>query len=354
MAVLRRCRDGVAGKFPLTHCDPVTEAAPADVISHLVPIEAAGERVDRFLAACHPEFSRSQIQRAAEAGMLRVDGRAVRSHHRLREGETIELMLARPEPDGAPPAAEKIDLDIVYEDEFMLVINKPAGMVVHPAVGNRSGTLVNALLGRGVFHDGDAAGSPARPGIVHRLDKGTSGLIVCARTESAHRQLAEQLKQRTLKRVYWALSWGHLRSENLAFDGAIGRSRTERKKMAVTSSGRVARTDVRVIEGFELADWLEITLATGRTHQIRVHLSHAGHPIVGDDDYGGGPMRLRGIDPTWRLLGRRMLDAIARPALHARLLSLEHPVTGKPMDFSVEPPEDFTRLVGVCRLAVRS
>lgn len=306
----------------------------------------AGTRVDVYLARHLTDSSRAQVQRAAAAGALRVNGAPAKVGYKIREGDAVDLQLVRPEDPGVPKA-EAISLDIVYEDDAIVVVNKPAGMVVHPAVGHWSGTLVNALLGRGAV-DG-SFGPTQRPGIVHRLDKDTSGLLIVARTELAHRRLAEQLKNRTLKRSYWAVSWGHFRSEITVFEGAIGRSVTDRKRMAVSASGRSAKSTARVLERFDLADLIEVTLDSGRTHQIRVHLSHAGHPVVADTLYAGGEPHVKGVDAHLRLLGRRMIETIGRTALHARTLALIHPLTEEALSFSADPPRDFLGLVDLCR-----
>jgi len=321
--------------------------------SFKVAPQDAGERVDIFLTRCLPDSSRAQVQRAAQAGGVRIEGVPVKVSHRVEAGETVEIDLIRPDDPGAVPEPEDIALDIVHCDDSIIVVNKPPGMVVHPAIGHRSGTLVNALLGCDAFAGGRLAPSD-RPGIVHRLDKDTSGLIIVARTELAHRRLADQLKERSLRRVYWAVIWGHLRAEMAAFEGAIGRSSSDRKRMAVTPSGRAAKTSAQVLERFALASLLEVSLETGRTHQIRVHLSHAGHPLVGDAVYGGGDSHLKGIDPALRLLGRRMVEQIGRPALHARELALIHPITGDALEFRVDPPRDFLGLVDLCRDSDRS
>jgi len=312
-----------------------------------VSSEEAGERIDRYLAGKLPDSSRAQIQRAAKAGVLTVDGIAVKVSHKVKEGQIVGVQLIRTEDPDAAPIPEKIDLDIVHEDDSIIVINKPAGMVVHPAAGHHSGTIVNALLGRQAISGTEK--SLQRPGIVHRLDKGTSGLLVCARNESAHRSLALQLKERTMSRIYIAVAWGHLKNETTVFEGAIGRSVRDRKRMAVTEGGRAAKTTAKVRERFALADLLELSLETGRTHQIRAHLTDAGHPIVGDSDYGGGAERLKGIDPARRLLGKQMLKTIDRPALHARQIRLVHPVTSETLTFAADPPTDFLHLLEICR-----
>ena len=322
--------------------------APPERHSFKVQPQDTGQRIDLFLTQCLPDASRAQVQRAAQADAVLVNGKSVRVSHRVKEGETVQIDLVRPDYPNARPEPENIPLDIVYSDDSIIVVNKPPGMVVHPAVGHRSGTLVNALLGSDAFA-GESLSPSDRPGIVHRLDKNTSGLLIVARSELAHRRLADQLKDRSLKRVYWAVAWGHLKTETAVFEGAIGRSSSDRKSMAVTTAGRAAKTNARVLEQFALADLLEVSLETGRTHQIRVHLSHAGHAIVGDTQYGGGVAHLKGIDPSLRLLGRRMVETIGRPALHARSLSLLHPITDAALDFCVDPPSDFLGLVALCR-----
>ncbi|MBD3299021.1 MAG: RluA family pseudouridine synthase, partial [candidate division Zixibacteria bacterium] len=306
-----------------------------------------GVRVDRYLTDKLADVSRAQVQRAVDAGGVLVDGVAVKSRHKVHAGEEIEITLIRPVSDAEPPAAEDIPLDVIHEDDAIIVINKSAGMVVHPAVGNRTGTLVNALLGRGLISN--TADTGDRPGIVHRLDKGTSGLIVCAKTESAHRKLADQLRDRSLSRAYFAVTWGHLKQDRVTFSDPIGRSNSDRKKMAVTERGRDAVTHARILERYELAEFLEVRLETGRTHQIRVHLSHAGHPVIGDSDYGGGAARLKGIDPAKRLLGQKMVKSIGRPALHATRLELVHPETGQRQEFEAPPPPDFRSLLDLCQ-----
>jgi 23S rRNA pseudouridine1911/1915/1917 synthase len=249
-----------------------------------------------------------------------VNGRPAQPADRVAPGDVIELEAPAAEAPGA--VAESIPLEVVYEDEDFVVVNKPAGLVVHPAPGHHSGTLVNALLGLG--GSWSQAGGEERPGIVHRLDKGTSGLIVAARNDAAHRALAAQLGDRTLSRTYQAIARGVIRSDAGELEGPIGRHPKERKRMAVVRGGRFARTRYQVLERRRTHTLLRCDLDTGRTHQIRVHLASLGHPLAGDAEYGSrGP------------------DEPARPMLHAWRLRLRHPRTGAEMSFEAPPPEDF-------------
>lgn len=231
-----------------------------------------------------------------------------------------------PEAYATTLQAEDIPLEIVYEDDDLVVINKPAGMVVHPSPGHSSGTLVHALLGRGATLS--AAGGATRPGIVHRLDMGTSGLIVVARNDAAHRNLAAQLRDRTLSRFYLAIVRGRVKDEAGELEGPIGRHPRERKRMAVVAGGRFARTRYQVVERKRTHTLLRCELDTGRTHQIRVHLAALGHPVTGDDEYGGRE------------------SGAGHPMLHAWRLRLRHPRTGEEMAFEVPPPEDFNLFWG--------
>ncbi len=249
-----------------------------------------------------------------------VNGEIGKASDRVARGDIVDLEAFESHGGGAP--AEAIPLTVVYEDDDLVVIDKPAGMVVHPAAGHQSGTLVNALLGRG--GSWSAAGGEERPGIVHRLDKGTSGLIVAARTDAAHRALASQLADRTLSRTYQAIVRGVIKADAGELEGAIGRDPRERKRMAVVRGGRFARTRYQVMERRRTHTLLRCDLDTGRTHQIRVHLAALGHPVAGDAEYGGK----RSGDPS-------------RPMLHASRLRLRHPRTGVEMSFEVSPPEDF-------------
>jgi 23S rRNA pseudouridine1911/1915/1917 synthase len=249
-----------------------------------------------------------------------LNGAAAHPSDHVAPGDVIELDMSQPHP--AHAEAEEIALEVVYEDEDLVVINKPPGMVVHPAPGHHSGTLVNALLGLGGVWS--TAGGEERPGIVHRLDKGTSGLIVAARNDAAHRALAAQLSDRSLSRSYRAIVRGVIRTQAGELVGAIGRHPKERKRMAVVGGGRFARTRYEVLERRRAHTLVRCDLDTGRTHQIRVHLAALGHPVAGDVEYGGrGP------------------GEPARPMLHAWRLRLRHPRTGREMSFEAAPPEDF-------------
>ncbi len=238
----------------------------------------------------------------------------------MAAGDVVEFEI--PEAYFVVAGAEEIPLDVVYEDEDIAVVNKPAGMVVHPAPGHHTGTLVHALLGRGGAWS--AVGGAARPGVVHRLDKGTSGLIVVARNDVSHRALSGQLKDRSLSRTYLAIAQGRIKDDAGELEGPIGRHPRERKRMAVVAGGRFARTGYQVVERKRTHTLLRCDLDTGRTHQIRVHLAALGHPVAGDIEYGGQE------------------QGLGRPMLHAWRLRLRHPRTGAEMIFEAAPPEDFT------------
>jgi len=283
--------------------------------------QAPAPRLDRFLSEHAPDLSRSAATRLIKEGAVSVGGRRARPSDRVTAGEVIEYVLPPPAEAGSAPA-EEIPLEVVYEDGDLMVINKPAGMVVHPAPGHHSGTLVNALLGRG--GEWSSAGGAVRPGIVHRLDKGTSGLIVAARNDVSHRSLSAQLADRTLSRSYLAIVKGRIEGRAGELEGPIGRHPKERKRMAVVSGGRFARTRYEVIERRRGHTLLRCDLDTGRTHQIRVHLAAFGHPVAGDADYGG-----------------RVVGGPKRPMLHAWRLRLRHPRSGEQMSFEAAPPADF-------------
>jgi len=311
-----------------------------------VPASRAGERLDRFLAEAERSLSRSAVRQLIDSGHVRLNDAPARASRRVREGDRIEVVRPRRAPQALEP--EPIPLDVVYEDDVLAVIAKPAGMVVHPAVGHRSGTMVHALLHRfGVLPDGNGA---ERAGIVHRLDKGTSGLLLVARTDEAHRELARQIEAREVKRVYRALVWGHPREKEGRIEAALARSTKDRKKIAVvTRGGRSAATRYRVVRAYDYLSEMQLTLETGRTHQIRVHLSHRGHPVFGDPEYGGRRGPLMKLPPARRAQAALLLAEMDHQALHAETLGFVHPVTGKPMEFTHPVPPDFESVLRVLR-----
>jgi len=286
-----------------------------------VTSEFAGQRLDVFLAHIFPDITRSHIQNLIKQNFVRSEGKSLKPNHRVKEGE--EFLVTFPDPVDISLEPENIDIEIIYEDEDLVVINKPQGMVVHPAAGNPSGTLVNALL----YHCDHLSGinGKVRPGIVHRIDKDTSGLLVVAKNDFSHQHLAKQIKEKTATRVYWALVDGKLKEGTRTINAPIGRHPTDRKKMAVVPRGRQAVTHIRVLESFEDATLIEAKLETGRTHQIRVHLAHIGFPVMGDPCYGRKKQK-------FHLLGQ---------ALHAKYLSFVHPTKGGLMEFDAPLPQYF-------------
>ena len=275
-----------------------------------------------------------------------MNGRPVRAAQRLRAGDRIRLEIPDPEP--ATLAAEATPLSIVHEDPDLVVIEKPVGQVVHPGAGVRQGTLVQALLHR--YPEIAGVGGAGRPGIVHRLDKDTSGLLVVARSPRAYRALVEALRSRTVHRTYAALVWGEPRDASGVIEAAVGRHPKERTKMAVVRrGGKPARTRWRVAERFAVASRLEVQLDTGRTHQIRVHMAHLGHPVVGDRVYGGRNKKLLSLCQSDRSLASEVLKSLPRQALHASALDLSHPVTGTRLSFESLWPEDFQRALDLLR-----
>ena len=300
----------------------------ADLTVLEVPEGDAGERIDVWLAD-RLELSRTRIQKLIARGKIRVEGfeGELRKSEPVEPGWTVRVEVPPPEPLDA--VAEDLPLTIVYEDEELAVVDKPAGMVVHPAPGHPRGTMVNALLHH--LDDLSGIGGKLRPGIVHRLDKDTSGLLVVAKSDHAHQALSAALKKRKVKRIYRAATWGHLDGSPLTVDQPIGRDPNDRKRMAVVEQGRRAVTRVRVRERWKAAELLDVALQTGRTHQIRVHLAHLGHPVVGDETYGPGWERgMGGPNRTW---ARELARRVDRQFLHAARLGFEHPRSGEPMRF---------------------
>lgn len=315
--------------------------------------EDQGQRLDKVLTRHAPQFSRARLQSLIEAGHVTASGKPVPgASHRVKAGD--EFIVTVPPAQEAEPEAQDIALDIVYEDKDLLVINKAVGMVVHPAAGNWDGTLVNALLG----HCGSelsGIGGVKRPGIVHRLDKETSGLMVVAKNDAAHHGLSEQLSSRSLKRVYEAIVWGNVTPAKGRIETNIGRSRANRQKMAVQEDGgKEAVTDYKLLEGFGLvASLVECRLQTGRTHQIRVHMAHIKHWLVGDPVYGRGTitrfLKLHKVPEKTA----EALKEFPRQALHAARLEFVHPISQNKLKFTAEAPDDMKNLLKQLRKQYR-
>lgn len=309
---------------------------------------ADGLRLDRALAETFPDISRTRIKRFIEKGQVTLGGETiVDPARRVKPG--LEMTIELPPPEPAVPRGENIPLDVIFEDEHLIVINKPAGLVVHPAPGNPSGTLVNALIAHcGASLSG--IGDVMRPGIVHRIDKDTTGLMIVAKNDAAHLGLARQFEKHSIKRAYSAIVWGSVANATGTIEGNIGRSSSNRKKMAVVKSGgKHARTRYKTLKRFgpptqPFATLVECQLETGRTHQIRVHFAKLGHPLVGDPLYG------RGRQGSRKKLGDEMaagLSGFKRQALHARLLGFIHPISRENLVFESELPRDFNELIEV-------
>lgn len=319
----------------------------SSALSLSVPAEAEGQRLDLFLVSQFGGASRSAIQRAINSGDITINGKTVKPSHRISAGEEIAGEIpAAPVIDAIP---EEIPLEIVYEDEEIIIINKPAGMVTHPGAGVTSGTLANGLVYHfnQIAHQPPRRGGSSRPGIVHRLDVGTSGLIVVAKTDRAHLNLAEQFESRLVLKSYTALVYGILKEDSGKIEAPIGRDPRSRVKMAVTPNGRQALTLYRVAKRFDQFTLLDVEIKTGRTHQIRVHLAYINHPIVGDTTYDAG--RVNSIKDA-RL--RAAITKLGRPFLHAARLSFAHPLSGETMEFTAPLPNElrlFLDLVSTTR-----
>jgi len=290
-------------------------------------VDDGGTRLDKFLAEQVADLSRSAIRRLIDTAQVTVSGEPVKASYKVRPGDLVVVCVPQPEPE--EPAAEAIPLSIVYEDQALIVVNKPAGMVIHPAPGHRNGTLVNALLA----HCPDLAGDSgdARPGIVHRLDRDTSGLILVAKNEQIRRALQRQFKDRQVHKVYVALLDGNLEAARGRIEAPLGRDPRHRQRMAVVPGGREAVTEYRLLASFAGGDYslVEAEPKTGRTHQIRVHFASIGHPVVGDTVYGRRRTRL----------------SMPRQFLHAQRLGFTHPLTGQPLEFSAPLPDDLTTVL---------
>lgn len=303
------------------------------------------ERIDKFLAHQIENATRSKVQKAIEQGLVLVNGKRVKASHEVAPGEVIRCTLPQPARMKAQP--EPIPLDILHQDEDVIVVNKPAGMVTHPAYGHYTGTLVNALL----YHCAQLStiNDGLRPGIVHRLDKDTSGLIVVAKNDRAHTFLSQQFSKRTIDREYWAIVWGLLKQPRGIIEATLGRSKSDRKKISVVRDGKHAVTEYEVIDQFDYLSLIRLKLRTGRTHQIRVHLAHIGHPVFGDPTYGGRRIAWGGADPKRKSEVHRLLTLISRQALHAKTIGFIHPTTRKFMKFESDLPEDMKKVLAALR-----
>ncbi|MDA3732567.1 RluA family pseudouridine synthase [Niameybacter massiliensis] len=289
----------------------------------ILNVEEAGLRLDKYLDEQLADYTRSFLQKQIEEGRVTVNGKVQPARYKVKQGD--ELLVIIPEPVEVDIVAENIPIDIVYEDDDIIIVNKPQDMVVHPAPGNYTGTLVNALL----YHCKDGLSGingEIRPGIVHRIDKDTSGILMIAKNDKAHLMLSNLLKDHHITRRYHAIVYGNFKETEGTIEKPIGRSPKDRKKMAIVQDGRYAKTHYRVIEQFKQFAYVELTLYTGRTHQIRVHMTSIGHPLLGDPVYG----------PS------KMMWGIEVQMLHAKVLGFEHPTTGEYVEFTSELPELFS------------
>lgn len=301
--------------------------------------DGLGVRLDIYLAGI--AGSRSAARRWILEGCVEVEGRKAKPGLQLVPGMHIRVLPPKPEPLLLYP--EELPLDILFEDRYIIVLNKPPGIPVHPGAGRKEGTLVHALLAH--CANISEVGEPLRPGVVHRLDKDTSGAMVVAKTEDAHRMLSEGWKEGKVFKRYLAVVWGKLQERKGSVEVPIGRHPRDRKRMAVVEGGRPARTDYEVLEEFGFLSLLAVYPKTGRTHQIRVHMRYLGHPVFGDPKYGGRAKRLGGLPPKEKRRAEELLGILPRQALHSEVLGFVHPARGEYMEFRAEPPEDIRKLL---------
>lgn len=317
-----------------------------------IPPGQTKERLDVYLTNHTENATRNKVQEAIKNGEVLVNGVSVKPSYAIQPNDVIQIHLSRPDPPEVK--AEAIPLEIIYEDEFLLVVNKPAGMVTHPAYKNYTGTLVNALMHHSgklsqLHSDEDEEYDIVRPGIVHRLDKDTSGLLVVAKDETTHQKLAKQFAAKTSEREYNAIVWGTFKQLSGIIDAPLGRSKSDRKKVAVVADGKNAVTEYEVMEQYEYLSLVKLHLQTGRTHQIRVHLSHIHHPVFGDETYGGREIVAGGIAGKKKGEIKNLLDMMPRQALHAKKLGFVHPKTKKMMRFESDLPEDMFEVLKFLR-----
>ena len=315
---------------------------PAKTYKFIVENSLKYQRIDRFLTLKLPQYSRSYFKKLIEQNLVTINNQKIKPSHVVDINDLVLIEI--PEPEQTEMIPENIPLDIIYEDNHLLVINKTAGMVVHPGAGVKNGTLVNALL----YHckDLSGVGGRLRPGIVHRLDKLTSGLLVVAKDDITHRHLQKQFAKKTAQREYRALVWGNLQPKKSNIETFLNRSKSDRKKFSVSSSGKSAITIYEVEEYFSFLTLVKVWLKTGRSHQIRVHFKYLNHPVFGDSDYSGRNKQIKQIsDLSHRKFALNLLSMINRQALHAFKLSFEHPIKKEWMDFSISLPDDFQKIL---------
>ena len=309
----------------------------------LIPDGKKKERLDIFLTYSIENATRSKVQKLIEADLVTVNKKKVKSSYIVMPGDQIEAVVPiSPRPETAEP--EEISLDIIYEDDYLLIVNKPPGMVAHPAYSNYTGTLVNALL----FHSQKLSklNQPNRPGIVHRIDKDTSGLLVVAKEDWTHAKLAEQFSKHTIEREYWAVAWGIFKEKHSEINFNIARSKSDRKKFTVSKNeGKTATTFFTVLDEFDFTSLVKLNLKTGRTHQIRVHLAAIGHPIFGDSAYGGRKLVYGSNLPRIKNRVQNLLDIMPRQALHAKTLGFIHPHKKEFLKFDSPLPDDMALLI---------
>jgi len=328
-----------------------------------IPGAKIPERLDVYLTNNIRNATRTRVQKAIEEGHVTVNGKSSKANKKIKPEDFIVCRIMKPPPIELVP--EDIPLNIVFEDEHLMVVNKPAGMVTHPGFGNRYGTLVNAVLYHLGFRESILiegqdeeeesideglvfASDAIRPGVVHRLDKDTSGLLVVSKNPVVHAKLAKQFADRTIKRFYNALVWGTFTSEEGTYTGDIGRSSRNRKLFDVVKrGGKSARTDYTVLKSYDYLTLIKVKLRTGRTHQIRVHFSHNKHNVFGDPDYGGDSVLFGGNNPKFKVMAEKMLKLINRQMLHAKTLGFVHPITNEFMEFESELPEDMLQILAM-------
>lgn len=307
----------------------------------VVPPKQSKVRLDVYLTHQVENATRNKVQKAIQDGAVLINGKRVKPSYPIAPNDIIDITFPRPPRPEAKP--ENIPLDVIYEDDQLLIVNKAAGMVTHPAYGNYTGTLVNALLHH--CNKLSKVNTELRPGIVHRLDKETTGLMVIAKNDVAHHVLAKQFSKRTIDREYWAIVWGKFKQPKGTIEANLGRSKKDRKKVAVTAEGKHAITEYEVLKQFDFLSLVRLKLKTGRTHQIRVHLAHIGHPVFGDPTYGGRSNTWGGLDGKKAQHAQNLLKIIFRQALHAKTIGFIHPKTKEQVKFESDLPDDMREVL---------